>query len=337
MAADTVFVTGGTGLLGANLARRLVEDGLRVRVLYRARRHPFLEPLPVEWVHGDLADEAALAAGMQGCRAVYHVAGVVSYRPRDAARLFETNVLGTRAVLAAAKRAGVARVVHTSSTAAVGLSAQPDQVLDETAAFDRRFDGDPYMRTKHLAELEVQRAVEQGQDVVMVNPSTIYGAGDVNRNTSAVLPGLKAGKVLAAPPGGTAVVTVDDVVSGHLLAFERGKAGRRYILTAENLPYVELLNRIARVIGGPPLSRKLPAVLEGPLAAIAGLASSLIPGLPVTAHVIRFSFRYRYFSAARAQAELGWVPRVPLEEAVRGAWDFLTAARVLRPTQSNSG
>lgn len=323
MPADAVFVTGATGLLGSNLARRLVETGHRVRVLVRARRHPMLERLPIEWIPGDLADQPALIAGMQGCRGVYHVAGAVSYRPADAARLHDTNVLGTRTVLAAAARARVARVVHTSSTAAVGLSARPDQVLDETAPFEARFAGDPYMRTKHMAEREVERAVADGLDAVMVNPSTIYGAGDVNRNTSAVLPGLQRGKMFAAPPGGTAVVSVDDVVDGHLLAMERGQAGRRYILTSENVTYWDLFNRIARVIGGPPVRRVLPSLLEGPLAMIAAVASTIVPSLPVTQHVIRFSFQYRYFSAARARAELGWSPRVTLEDAVRAAWRFL--------------
>ena len=322
MPANAVFVTGGTGLLGSNLARRLVERGHRVRLLVRERRHPMLEQLPIEWIPGDLADVPALIAGMQGCQSVYHVAGAVSYRPADAARLHETNVLGTRNVLAAAARAGVARVVHTSSTAAVGMSLRPDHILDETAPFDRRLDGDPYMRTKHLAELEVERAVATGLDAVMVNPSTIFGAGDVYRHTSATLPKLHRGKMFAAPPGGTAVVSVDDVVDGHLLAMERGQKGRRYILSSENVAYFDLLNRIARVVEGPPIRRMLPAVLEGPLTAIAALASAIVPGLPLTRHVIRFSFRYRYFSAARARAELGWAPRVPIEDAVRAAWRF---------------
>lgn len=326
MTAETVFVTGGTGLLGANLARRLVADGHRVRLLMRAQRHPFLERVPIEWIPGDLADVPALIGGMRGCRWVYHVAGAVSYRPRDARRLYDTNVLGTRAVLAAAAQAGVARVVHTSSTAAVGVSARAEQVLDETAPFDRRFGRDPYMRTKHLAEREVERAVADGLDVVMVNPSTIYGGGDVNRNTSAVFPGVQRGKVLAAPPGGTAVVSVGDVVDGHLLAMERGQKGRRYILSSENLSYLELLNRIARVVGGPPVRRTIPGALEAPLAALAAVASTVVPSLAVTAPVIRFSFRYRYFTAARARAELGWAPRVPLEEALRAAWRFFVDA-----------
>lgn len=325
--AETVFVTGGTGMVGASLARRLVADGHRVRLLVRSRLHPFLRDLSFEPVYGDLGDVPALIAGMTGCRHVYHVAGAISYRPRDAKRLYDTNALGTRNVLAAAVRAGIKRVVHTSSTAAVGLSARPDQILDETAPFDRRFQNDPYAWTKHLAEEEVARAVGEGLDVVVVNPSTIYGSGDIYGNTTAIFPSLKRGRVFAAPPGGTSVVSVEDVVGGLLLAMERGQAGRRYILSAERLTYFELLNRIAELVGGPPVRRTLPVALERPLAAVAGLASLVAPGLPVTSHVIRFSFGYRYFSPARARDELGWVPKLTFDQAVQAAIQFVDASR----------
>lgn len=324
--AETVFVTGGTGMVGANLARRLIEDGHRVRLLVRARLHPFLEHLPYQPVPGDLADLDALDAGMAGCSQAYHVAGAVSYRVRDRRRLFETNVHGTRNVLAAAARAGVKRIVHTSSTAAVGMSERPHQVLDETTPFDRRFESDPYMWTKHLAEREVVRAAEGGLDAVIVNPSTIYGSGDVYRTTSSIFRSLKDGRVFAAPPGGNSVVSVDDVVRGLLLAMERGQTGRRYILSAERLTYREMLDRVAGLIGGTPVRWTLPAVLEWPLAAVAGVASTLVPSLPLTPSVIRFSFRYRYFSSARARTELGWEPKTAFEEAVRAAWQFAAAA-----------
>ncbi|MGH7536326.1 MAG: NAD-dependent epimerase/dehydratase family protein, partial [Gemmatimonadales bacterium] len=323
--AETVFVTGGTGMVGANLARRLIEDGHHVRLLVRARVHPFLDHLPYQPVSGDLADLPALIAGMAGCSQVYHVAGAVSYRARDTRRLFETNVQGTRNLLAAAARAGVKRVVHTSSTAAVGMSERPHQVLDEATPFDRRFESDPYMWTKHLAEREVARAAEEGLDAVIVNPSTIYGSGDVYRNTTAIFRSLKRGRVFAAPPGGNSVVSVDDVVRGLLLAMERGQTGRRYILSAERFTYRDMLDRMAGLIGGTPPRWTLPSALEWPLAAAAGIASTLFPSLPLSPSVIRFSFRYRYFSSAHANTELGWVPKTSFDEAVRAAWRFAPA------------
>jgi dihydroflavonol-4-reductase len=247
---------------------------------------------------------------------------MVSYLPRDRDRLHKTNVLGTRNLLTAAARAGVERVVHVSSTAAVGMSAHPHQVLDEAAPFDPRFAADPYMWSKHLAEEEVARAVGRGLDAVMVNPSTIYGSGDVYRNTTAVFPSLRRGRVLAAPPGGNSVVSVDDVVNGILLAMERGRTGRRYILSSERMTYHEMLNRMAALLGAKPIRWTLPAALERPLAAAARLVSALAPGVPLSPPVIRFSFGYRYFDAARAAAELAWVPQTSFEDAIRAALQF---------------
>jgi dihydroflavonol-4-reductase len=132
--------------------------------------------------------------------------------------------------------------------------------------------------------------------------------------------------MFAAPPGGTSVVSVEDVVGGLMLAMARGQAGRRYILSAEQLTYHELLNRIARLVGGPPVRWTLPAALEWPLAGAAALASMVAPGLPLTSHVIRFSFGYRYFSPARARDELGWVPKVTFDQAVRSAIAFVEAS-----------
>jgi dihydroflavonol-4-reductase len=327
--AEAIFITGGTGMVGANLVRRLVEKqgagggtGAEIRLLTRGRTHPFLEDLPVQYVRGDLRDVELLCEGMRGCSQVYHVAGLVSYRRADRAALREVNVTGTRNVLAAARRAGVRRVVHTSSTAAVGYSTRADMVLDEHTPFDPHFGRDPYMWTKHLAEVEVWAAVREGADVVMVNPSTIYGAGDLNRNTSAVFPTLRSGRMFAAPPGGTSVVAVDDVVSGLLLAMQRGESGRRYILSSERLLYHDMFNRIAALLGGPPVTRTFPAWLRGPLAAAAGGISVVAPGAPLSSHVIRFSFGYRYFSAARAISELGWTPAVSFDDAVRAAQTF---------------
>jgi dihydroflavonol-4-reductase len=320
---ETIFVTGGTGMVGANLTRRLMEEGHTVRLLTRGRQHPLLDGLAIEQVRSSLQDEETLLSAMQGCSQVYHVAGLVSYRRSDTQLLHDTNVAGTRSVLAAALRAGVKRVVHTSSTAAIGYTDSADRILDESTPFDARFRRDPYMWTKHLAESEVAAAVQRGLDVVMVNPSTIYGAGDINRNTTAIFSSLQRGRMFAAPPGGTSVVSVDDVVSGMLLAMQRGKSGRRYILSAERLSYVELFSRIAMVLNVPPVSRTLPTSFRLPFAAIASLASALVPGAPVSSQVVHFSFGYRYFTSARAESELGWRSRVTIDEAIRAAYAFM--------------
>lgn len=312
-----VFVTGGSGMLGSALIRRLLAGGHSVRALARSPS-PFLESLPVERVAGDLSDAGALARAMRGCGAVFHVAGLVSYRAADAERMYQANVVGTQNVMAAALEAGVERVVHTSSTAAVGLRDEP-VVIDETEVFDPRFRRVPYMWMKHLAEVEVQSAVASGLDVVTVNPSTILGAGDVNRNAGRLFEQLARGRIRFAPPGGNSVVSLDDAVTGHLLALERGRAGQRYILSAENVTNRELLSRISRVLGRGDVRRVLPRWTEAPLRLAAGLTRG-----PLTPAVVFFSYRHRWFSAERAKEELGWVPASSLEAAAADAarWYF---------------
>jgi dihydroflavonol-4-reductase len=250
----------------------------------------------------------------------------VSYRKADAERMYEANVIGTRNVLSAAMEAGVERVVHTSSTAAVGLSDGP-VVLDEDARFDPRFRDVPYMWMKHLAEVECTEAAAAGLDVVIVNPTTILGAGDVHLNTGKLFQQIARGSLAFAPPGGNSVVALEDVVDGHLLAMERGVTGRRYILNGENLEQVALLSRIAGALGRPPVRRVLPRWTEAPLAAGARLAEAA--GGALTPQVVFFSYRYRWFSAARAQKELGWSPRAGVDAAIEDAARWYASRGVL--------
>lgn len=317
---DGVFVTGATGMVGANLVRALVADGAHVKALVRARSHPYLDGLDIELVPGDLSDSASLEAGMSGCRRVFHIAALVSYRDADAEALHRVNVLGTRNVLSAARAAGVGRVVHTSSTAAVGLSDRAEP-LDEDAPFDPRFEPIPYMWTKHLAELEVARAVDAGLDVVMVNPSTIFGGGDINRNTGRLLARLRRGGRQWAPPGGNAVVGIADVVAGHRLAMEKGRTGRRYILSTENLLYTDLFTRAAAAMGTRIDVRTLPRWTQRPVTALSRLLASQ-PQAVLTPQIVFFSYRFRYFDATRARRELGWNPAQSLEDAVQEACTF---------------
>lgn len=326
---STVLVTGASGMVGGGLVEMLVQRRESVRVLVRpTSRTSTLERLPAEIVRADLGDPAALARAVEGCARVYHVAGLVSYRRADAERLYQTNVAGTHNLLAAALDAGVRRVVLTSSTAAVGLS-EDGRVLDEAAPFDAGYARFPYMWTKHLAEVEAAEAVALGLDVVIVNPSTILGAGDVHLNTGRLFRQIAAGKVKAAPPGGNAVVALTDVVQGHLLAMERGRTGRRYILSAANLAHVELLGRIACALGRPPIRRVLPRWTEGPASLLAGLAS-WGGDAALTPQVVRFSYRYRYFRADRARSELGWVPATTVEDAIGNAARWYAAHGVLK-------
>lgn len=340
--AERVFVTGASGLLGANLVRRLVADGTPVRILLRSgSSHPFLDRLPLEVVRGDLTTAnsvVTLANSMQNCTQVYHCAGRVSYKRRDRAALWAANVEGTARLLQAAREAGVRRVVQVSSTVAVGIPACGADPLDEAALFEPRFWRIGYMATKRYGEeLAFQAQETSPLEVVIVNPCTIYGAGDVALNSGALFQQLARRPPRFVPPGGTSVVAVADVVAGLLLAMARGVSGRRYILRAEDLSYRALFDTIAREIGttegSSPTIRTLPPALEPLAAGLAGLAEEtvgrLAPHLPLSAEIVLLGFSCRYFTAQRARTELGWAPRVSFPEAVREAIAFYRGMGVL--------
>jgi dihydroflavonol-4-reductase len=329
-AAD-VLVTGASGMLGAHLARRLVEAGHRVRILLRSPRHPLLEDLPLFELAGDLERPADVARAVAGCRVVFHVAGLVSYHAADADALHRSNVLATRNVVEAALAAGVERLVHTSSTAAVGWSESADRVLDEAGIGEEELRQIPYAWSKRLGEDEVLGGVARGLHAVIVNPATIYGAGDVKRNTGGALLALQRGRLRLVPPGGQSVVSVQDAVSGHLLALERGAPGRRYILAAENVSYRKFFERAARVLRVPPPRRTLPPGTEGALRVVARMAERAWPAGPLSRGSCLILYRHRFHDASRARRELGWRPEVTLEEAVADAVAFYSAPRASPP------
>lgn len=329
-----ILVTGASGMLGQRLVHQLVEDGEEVRVMLRPHGRSF-PSLPVHVVHGDVHEPADVAAAVSGCSQVFHTAGVVSYSPTDAERAYRTNVIGTRNVLRASMEAGVDRVVHTSSTAAVGLTDEP-RCLDEKEPFDPRLRRVAYMWTKHLAEVEVADAIAKGLDVVTVNPSTLVGAGDVNMNAGHVFAQLHRGALRFAPPGGNSFVGVEDAVRGHLLAMRRGAPGRRYILSSGNLTYREWLSRVAAALGRGPIDRVLPRWTETPLALGAAIAS-WIPQARLTPAMVFFSYRHRWFTSDRAHRELGWTPAQGFDSAAREAVSWYAQRGLLgRPSNVRS-
>ncbi len=309
-------------MLGANLTLRLVKDGYSVRILTRSARHPMVEGLPITEHRGDLENEDDINAAMDGCRFVFHAAGFISQKRSDKDAMFRSNVTAARNIVQACLAHNVERLVHTSSTAAVGWSRKPESVLNEDSPIPDELKRVPYAWTKKLAEGAVLEGVKEGLDAVMVNPATIYGSGDIKLNTGKALLALKSGKVLLAPPGGQSVVAVDDVVEGHVLALEKGQKGRRYILASGNMSYFDFLKRAAVAIEGSAPGRKLPRAVGPPLNAVAGVLERIWASSPLSVASSLLLFRYRYHSAERAKKELGWIPKVALEDAIREAMEF---------------
>ena len=312
MRTRPTLVTGATGFLGRLLVRRLVDEGRRVRVLERTASTAF-DGLPVERSRGDVTEPAGLLRAMAGIEVVHHLAGVVTYEHAHTARLMAVNVAGTRHVLEAARRAGVQRLVHVSSTAAVGMTSDPARPLDETSPFPDRARQNPYALSKRLGE-EAALAAADGLDVVVACPGIALGGGDVNRVSTFMVEQYLRGALRVTVAGGINYVDARDIVEALCAVEERGTRGRRYIVGTPdgNRSHRDFLRLVGEVSGAPRRTVHLPA---GPLVpALRVLGRTPVP-LPVTADEMANARWYWYVRPDRAIHELDLRPR-PLEEAV---------------------
>jgi dihydroflavonol-4-reductase len=317
----TALVTGATGFVGSAVVRALVRRGESVRAMVRQRSSlGLLEGLPVETVPGDLAEPATCKAALKGCRSLFHVAADYRLWVPEPEAMYRTNVDGTRALLAAAGDAGITRIVHTSSVATLGY--RPDRMpADETTPSTLAGMIGHYKRSKFLAEQAVRELAAAGLPVVIVNPSAPIGPGDARPTpTGRVVIEAARGRIPAYVDTGLNVVHVDDVAEGHLLAFERGRVGERYILGGDNLPLGEMLATIARLVGRSPPRLRLPANALLPVAfaaeAFARLWNRVEPLM--TRDGVRMAKKPMYYTSAKAERELGYRSR-PAEDALRDA------------------
>jgi dihydroflavonol-4-reductase len=320
----TAFVTGGTGFVGANLVRLLLREGWRVRALVRpASNRGNLDGLNIELVEGQLAEQV-LAPAMRGADAAFHVAAHYSLWRRDRHAVLRGNVEGTRAVLAAARAAEVPRVVYTSSVAAIGVKKHGLADENHQSPSGRMIGA--YKLSKYLAEQEARAAARAGQDVVIVNPTTPLGPWDRKPTpTGEILVRFLNGKMPVLVETGLNFVDVADVARGHLLAYEKGRTGERYILGGENLSLRALLQRVGSLGGGRRAPRhSVPLWL--PLA-FAWLDETMLTPLGLGQNVpidgVRMSKEAMFYDTSKAKVELGYVPG-PVDEAIRSAIGWFT-------------
>ena len=317
------LITGGSGFLGSHVARTLAARGDELRLL--ARRGSSLDPLgdlDFERTGGDVLDRRAVRRAMQGVERVFHLAGTTSMRSADRDRVFELNVRGTRIVLEEALRADVARVVHTSSVAAIG-PAKPGGTADENQEFRAGHLGIAYVNSKHEGELEAFRLAAHGLPVVIVNPSYVLGPDDPTGSSMELVRRFLLGRIPAYVPGALNIVDVRDVAQGHVLADEKGEVGERYILSGRNFTLDRLFADLARISGRDHAPVKLPATpttLAIDLGERAGLA------MPVFADQVRSAVCWWTYRNTKARRELGFEPRPheeTLEDAVRWQMEAL--------------
>lgn len=322
------LVTGATGFVGSAVARLLLARGESVRVLTRAdsdRRN--IAELPVETAVGDLREPSSLEAALAGCDALFHVAADYRLWVPDPDAIYAVNVEGTRNLLRCAAKAGVTRMVYTSSVATLGLHKDGSPANEDSPVGLDDMIGH-YKRSKFLAEAEVRRLIaEESLPVVTVNPSTPIGPRDVKPTpTGRVIVEAASGRVPAFVDTGLNVVHVDDVAAGHLLAFDKGRVGERYILGGEDMSLAQILTVIAVKVGRKPPKVRLNPSLLMPLARLAeAWARIRRRGEPfVTVDGLRMSRKWMYFSSAKATAELGYRFR-PAEAALSDAIDWFEA------------
>jgi len=328
-------VTGATGLVGNNVVRLLIKEGLSVRAIVRdsAAGSRSFAGLHLQTATGTLADERAIQAAVDGTSFVIHSAAMVHCGWRHLDEMRRANVEGTKLVARASRRAG-ARLVHVSSVDAIGLNHDGSPADEETPPGG--MPECPYVVTKREAEAVVQEEIHNGLDAVVVNPVYMIGPWDWKPSSGRMLLEVGSGKGLFAPPGANDFVDVRDVAAGILAAMRRGQTGRRYILGGHSLSYLDAWRIFARVAG-----RMQPlGVAPWPVVRVAGWAGDVASlftrrELPVNSAAVTMSMLPHNFSCARAQQELGYRFR-SFETTAADAWNWFVDHGYARPVRERT-
>jgi dihydroflavonol-4-reductase len=328
-----VFVTGASGFIGGALTARLLEQGDAVVGLARSDESAaVVASRGAEVARGDLLDEDTLAAGMEGCEIAYHVAGVNDHCPPDPAMLLRVNVQGAEAAVRAAQRAGIPRMVFTSSAAAVG---EPVGTVGREDTTHRGSYLSVYDRSKHLGEQAAFRAAERlGVELVAVNPSSVQGPGR-SSGTGKFLIAYLNGRLRVFVDVPVSVVDIADTVDAHLLAAARGRAGQRYVLNGATIPSTEALRIVTELSGiservhmVPPVLARTAAVVAEGAARARGRTSSLCRGR------VRTLLHGHRYDGSLATRELG-LSYTPVAETFRRTIEWAVAeGLVTRPLPS---
>src|SRR5215472_7426714 len=324
-----VFVTGATGFVGSHVARELRAGGAELRLLVRSSSDTRnLAELHADRVTGDLLQPDSLAHAMSGCEAVFHVAADYRLWMRDPAPMYRCNVEGTRALIRAARSTGVRRIVITSSVATIGFTGG-GQPADENSPVSLRDMVGHYKRSKFMAEQAALEAVRDGAEVVVINPTTPVGEQDIKPTpTGRIIVDFLKRKFPAYIDTGLNIVDVRDVARGHLLAFEHGRIGERYILGGENVTLKQLLDRLGEITGLPSPRVRVPLAI----AMTAAVFDTAINGYlrhhepRATADSVRMAKKKMWASSQKAERELGYTA-APAREALRRAVEWFIANR----------
>ncbi|HVR61273.1 MAG TPA: NAD-dependent epimerase/dehydratase family protein [Polyangia bacterium] len=308
-----ILITGGSGFLGGHLLRQLCERGEagELRVLAQSSPPAWMRALPIEIATGSVTSAADMARAMEGVDRVYHLAGLVSYKPADAHRMYDVHVGGTRTVCEAAARAGVRRIVMSSTSGIVAVSTRADEFPDETSPAPVEIIARwPYYASKLYQEEAARRACGSKIELVVLNPSLLLGPGDDRLSSTRVVLQFLAREIALIPPGGLNFVDVRDVAALFPVAMERGAPGERYLAGGYNWTFEEFLGRLERMskVPGPKFQArgKLPLLATR---AQAALYRHWGRNPPIEPQSLEMSEYFWYFESGKAARELGFIPR----------------------------
>lgn len=328
-----VLITGATGFIGSHVARVFQEKGCEVRCLVR-RRSSLPQGLDLEQSLGDLRDPESLERAVQKCDAVVHCAALYTFwtpRPRE---IYQTNLQGTQNLLSAARKAGVRRIVYTSTVSTLHFS-KGELATEKSRATLSEMVGH-YKRSKFLAEEAAAQEASDGLEVVIVNPTAPIGAWDVKPTpTGKIVLDFLMGKMPAFMDTGLNIVAVDDVAQGHWLAFQRGQSGERYLLGNRNVTLKELLELLAKITGKPAPQFKIPYALAYVVGGIdtffQGSVLRRSPAIPLEA--VRVGRKPMWVSCEKAIRELS-LPQTPIEVPLGEAIEWFARSGYLKKTDS---
>ena len=313
-----ILLTGATGFVGAAILRRLALENVNVKVLIRENSNRLnIEGQKVDICIGDLLDCKSLDLAIKGCDVLIHTAADYRIWAPNPKEIIESNVKGTKNIMAAAMNSGVSKIIYTSSVAALGSSSTSGGTTEETPSTIEEKIG-PYKISKFLAEMEVLKMHKKfGLPVIIVNPSAPIGPRDVKPTpTGQLVVRAASGKIPAYVDSGLNVVHVDDVADGHLLAIQRGKEGEKYILGGENLTLLQILTIIADISGRRPPNIKIPHGLALSIAYISEIWARCITGTEPFATIdsVKMAQKPMFYNSEKAITELGYKTR-PIKQA----------------------
>jgi dihydroflavonol-4-reductase len=312
-----VLVTGASGFIGTNLVPRLCERGFSVKTFSRsATVAPEFSYLQVEHQQGDITNSKEVSEAIVGSDTVIHLAGLVSYRKKDAEYQHQVNVVGTRNVMDACLAHGVDRVIHTSSVAAMGIPPA-GTYADESFEYNLEGLGLNYCDSKHEAELEAAKAYKNGSPVITLSPGIIFGEGDTHPHHHAIFAAMSKGAFIGIPRGGVPFSDINDVVGAYLNAITKGRIGERYCLVSANLSFLEQAAAFSEVFGvRKPLFKFPPSAVNF----VGRICESTLPlfGVkpPITYQVAWLSQHKIFFKSDKAVKELGF-EQTPFVETIR--------------------